>query len=153
LLARDGVPVVHRQSLVARSPYQEGLDAGHTPPALTNETVKYWSDFSRVYFHPKSLVQIYDYELNSALMPFEQWKVGKELFSSIDKEHDIIDRDWRSFVEESDLLQGIQVIGTLDDAWGGFTSSYIERLRDEYGKSCIWLWGLQSPSQGAQLVQ
>lgn len=42
-------------------------------------------------------------------------------------------------------MQGIQVFTTIDDAWGGFASSYLEALRDEYPKQCIWVWGLQSP--------
>ena len=71
--------------------------------------------------------------------------MGTELFETLDKEHDIVDRDWRPFVEECDRMQGIQVFSTIDDAWGGFASSYIETLRDEYPKSCIWVWGLQSP--------
>lgn len=78
-------------------------------------------------------------------MPFEKYSMGSELFSSLDKEQDIVDRDWRPFVEECDRLEGIQVFTSLDDAWGGFASSYIEALRDEYPKTCIWTWGLQSP--------
>lgn len=42
-------------------------------------------------------------------------------------------------------MQGIQLFATLDDAWGGFAGRYLSSLRDEYPKSCIWLWGLTSP--------
>ncbi|KHO00871.1 Tubulin FtsZ [Metarhizium album ARSEF 1941] len=97
------------------------------------------------YFHPRSLVQLYDFELDSAIRPFERFDMGTELFTSLDKEHDILDRDWRSFSEECDLMQGIQAFTTIDDAWGGFASSYLEALRDEYPKTCIWVWGIQSP--------
>lgn len=71
--------------------------------------------------------------------------MGAELFRSLDREHDIVDRDWRPFVEECDHMQGIQVFTTADDAWGGFAAEYLELLRDEYPKSCIWVWGLQAP--------
>ncbi|PNY24246.1 Protein DML1 [Tolypocladium capitatum] len=141
----SGPSAVHRQDVVHPSVYQQSLDAGTEPPRLTKSTVRYWSDFSRVYFHPKSLVQLYDYELDSSIRPFERFAMGTDLFDSLDKEHDIVDLDWRPFVEECDLMQGIQVFTTLDDAWGGFASSYLEALRDEYPKSCIWVWGLQSP--------
>ena len=107
--------------------------------------MRYWSDFSRVYYHPKSLVQLYDYELHSSVMPFERFETGGELFNSLDKEHEIVDRDWRPFVEECDRMEGIQVFASLDDAWGGFAAQYVEALRDEYPKACIWTWGLQSP--------
>ncbi|KJK92322.1 hypothetical protein H633G_03791 [Metarhizium anisopliae BRIP 53284] len=109
------------------------------------DSLWYWSDFSKSYFHPKSLVQLYDFELDSAIRPFERFDMGTELFTSLDKEQDILDRDWRPFVEECDLMQGMQVFTTIDDAWGGFASSYLEALRDEYPKSCIWAWGIQSP--------
>lgn len=108
--------------------------------------MRYWSDFSRVYYHPKSLVQLYDFELNSSIRPFERYEMGTELFDSLDKEHEIVDRDFRPFVEECDRMQGIQAFATLDDAWGGFATKYLDALRDEYPKSCIWLWGLSSPT-------
>lgn len=54
--------------------------------------MRYWSDYSRVYYHPKSLVQLHEYELQSQLMPFEGWGVGDELFAGLDKEHDLLDR-------------------------------------------------------------
>lgn len=142
---RPGQSVVHKQTPIDPSAYQQSLDAGTEPPQLTTSTVRYWSDFSRVFFHPRSLVQLYDFELNSTTMPFERFSMGTELFSVLDKEHELVDRDFRPFAEECDRLQGIQVFTTIDDAWGGFSSSYLESLRDEFPKSCIWTWGLQSP--------
>ncbi|KAL6862131.1 tubulin domain-containing protein [Trichoderma novae-zelandiae] len=143
--SRPGKPAVHKQTPLSPNTYQKDLDAGIKPGALKPSDVRYWSDYSRVYYHPKSLVQLYDFELNSSIMPFERFETGAELFESLDKEDEIVDRDWRPFVEECDQMQGVQVYATLDDAWGGFASSYIERLRDEHPKTCIWLWGLQSP--------
>ncbi|KAK0722891.1 tubulin nucleotide-binding domain-like protein [Lasiosphaeria miniovina] len=144
----SGPTVVHRQEPIEQGAYQQSLDAGLAPPALTTSTVRYWSDFNRVFFHPRSIVQLNEYELNSSLMPFENWESGDVLFSSLDKEHDIIDRDLRPFAEEADQMQAIQIIATLDDAWGGFASRYMERLRDEYGKTALWTWGLQDSLQG-----
>ncbi|KAI5460067.1 tubulin domain-containing protein [Mariannaea sp. PMI_226] len=141
----SGPSVVHKQQPIAASSYQQSLDAGTEAPKLTKSTVRYWSDFSRVFFHPRSLVQLYDFELNSTTMPFERFAMGTELFNTLDREHELVDRDWRPFAEECDQMQGIQVFTTTDDAWGGFASSYIESLRDEYPKTCIWVWGLQSP--------
>lgn len=107
--------------------------------------MRYWSDFSRAYYHPKSLVQLYDFELHSPTMPFDRFSMGTELFGALNRDEDIVDRDWRPFVEECDNMQGIQVFTSLDDGWGGFASSYMEALRDEFPKSCIWVWGLQTP--------
>ncbi|KAH7127715.1 tubulin domain-containing protein [Dactylonectria macrodidyma] len=141
----SGPSVVHKQQSLEVNAYQQSLDSGSQPPQLTTSTVRYWSDFSRVFFHPRSLVQLYDFELNSTTMPFERFGMGSELFSVLDREHELVDRDWRPFAEEADQMQGIQVFTSIDDAWGGFASSYIEALRDEYPKTCIWVWGLQSP--------
>ncbi|KAG5948441.1 hypothetical protein E4U60_001861 [Claviceps pazoutovae] len=141
----SGDAAVHKQQPLKPSAYQESLDAGIQPAPLTASHVRYWSDYSRTYFHPRSAVQLYDFELNSSIRPFENFSMGTELFSSLDREQDIVDRDWRPFVEECDLMQGMQVFASLDDAWGGFGASYLEYLRDEYPKSCIWVWGAQSP--------
>lgn len=76
-------------------------------------------------------------------MPFENWHAGNELFSTLDRDNDILDRDLRPFVEECDQLGGIQIFTGADDAWGGFAASYIDSLRDEYGKTNIWNWALE----------
>jgi len=88
-------------------------------------------------------VQINDYELGSSLMPFEKWESGEELFVSIDRDADLLDRDVRVFAEECDQMQGIQIYTGGDDAWGGFAARYVESLRDEFGKLPIWVWGIE----------
>ena len=142
-IKRNGPTIVQQQPEIQRNAYQQSLEDGLVPQQLTTESVRYWSDFNRVYFHPKSIVQLDEYELGSSLRPFEQWGTGKELFSSLDKEHGILDRDLRPFAEEADQLQGIQLISSLDDAWGGFAAMYMDCLRDEYGKTPIWVWGVE----------
>lgn len=119
---------------------------GLSAPPPTPETVRYWSDFSRVFYHPRSVVQISDYEPNSRTVPFDDWDVGEELFTTIDKEHDLLDRDLRPFVEECDQLRALQIFMSADDAWGGFASEYIDRLRDEFEKKSIWVWAIEDGS-------
>ncbi|KAI2612785.1 tubulin domain-containing protein, partial [Hypoxylon fragiforme] len=143
-----GQMVVHRQPPIETSAFQESLDTGQTPPELNTSTVRYWSDFNRIFFHPRSIIQLSEYELNSTIQPFEKWHMGEDLFASLDKEHDLPDRDLRPFVEEADQMQGFQIMTGIDDAWGGFAAKYIERLRDEYGKIPIWVFGVQEPSRG-----
>lgn len=149
---RNGPTVVQRQAPIEQSAYQQSLEEGSSPPQLTTNTVRYWSDFNRVYFHPRSIVQLNEYELNSSLMPFENWEAGEELFSNLDKEHDLVDRDLRPFVEEADQMQGIQIMASVDDAWGGFAAKYMDRLRDEYGKTTIWVWALEDSLAGTPRV-
>lgn len=80
-------------------------------------------------------------------MPFERWTTGEELFSNLDKEHDLLDRDLRPFLEECDQLQGLQMLTSTDDAWGGFAARYLDRIRDELGKTSAWVWGLEEGSR------
>lgn len=142
-IVRDGQEVVQKQEPISQSDYQKSLDLGTIPPRLTSETVRFWSDYNRVFYHPRSIVQLNEYELNSQIMPFEDWNNGEELFNDLDKEHDLLDRDLRPFAEECDQLRALQFFSGTDDAWGGFAARYIDRLRDEYGKKSIWVWGLE----------
>lgn len=89
---RTSAPLIQREPPIPPSTYQTHLDAGLEPPPLTTDTVRYWSDYSRVYYHPKSLVQLSEFEVNDKLMPFEKWEVGMELFENLDKEFDLLDR-------------------------------------------------------------
>ncbi|KAI5290092.1 mtDNA inheritance, partitioning of the mitochondrial organelle [Ascosphaera aggregata] len=138
-----GNKIVQKQPAIPRIEYQQNLDLGLPAPALTAQSVRYWSDFNRVFYHPRSIVQLNSYELHSQIAPFDSWTAGEELFKEIDSEEDILDRDFRPFVEECDQLNGIQVFAGIDDAWGGFTARYIDSLRDEFGKTGIWVWGTQ----------
>lgn len=139
---RPSKPIIQRSQQIPQSSYQTHLDAGLDPPPLTTSTVRYWSDYTRVYYHPKSLIQLSEFEVNDKLMPFEKWDVGMELFEKLEREVDLVDRDLRPFVEECDGIQGLQIMTGVDDAWGGWASGWIERLRDEYGKLSVWTWGL-----------
>jgi hypothetical protein len=111
--------------------------------------VRYWSDFNRVFYHPKSIVQVEEYQVNDQLRPFESWTVGEDLFEKLDREHDVLDRDLRPFAEESDQLQGFQVFSNVDDAWAGFARGYLDRLRDEFGKTSLWVWALEGGAKMA----
>ncbi|KAJ5091172.1 hypothetical protein NUU61_006042 [Penicillium alfredii] len=139
----DGQEVVQKQTPIPPSDYQKSLDEGTQAPRLTSGTVRYWSDYNRVFYHPRSIVQLNEYELNSQIMPFEDWNIGEELFNDLDKEHDLLDRDLRPFAEECDQLRAVQLFTGSDDAWGGFASQYIDRLRDEYGKKSVWVWAIE----------
>ena len=153
LHSRNGPTVIQRQPAIPQNDYLKSLDEGLEPPPLTTDSVRYWSDFNRVYFHPKSIVPLNEYELNSSIMPFENWDAGEDLFKSLDKEHDLLDRDLRPFIEEADQMQGIQLLTGIDDAWGGFAARYMDRLKDEYGKTTVWLWGVEGDTKAAPRVR
>ena len=88
-------------------------------------------------------------DINFSLSSFEKYETGEELFQNLDREEDILDRDLRPWAEECDQMQGVQVLTGANDAWAGFASRYVERIKDEFGKKVIWVWGV-SEEQGKQ---
>lgn len=146
--------VLHKDPEIQQSDFQRSLEEG-IPNAhnLSTKTVRYWSDFNRVFYHPRSIVQINDYDLGSTLMPFEKWESGEDLFASMDRDVDLLDRDIRVWAEECDQMQGIQVFTGGDDAWSAFAANYVERLRDEFGKMGIWTWGFEEEQGKGQKVR
>lgn len=83
------------------------------------------------------------FEPQSPSATFGSWEVGQDLFKALDAQSDLLDRDVRPLAEECDQLSGLQVFTSTDDGWGGFSASYLDMLRDEFGKNSIWVWGLE----------
>ena len=144
--------VLHQDPEIEQSDFQRSLDDGSLNAHNKNsKTIRYWSDFNRVFYHPRSIVQLSDYELDS-FMPFEKWENGEHLFSNVDKNVDLLDRDVRVWAEECDQIQAIQVLTGGDDAWSAFAARYVEVLRDEFGKTGIWTWGFEEEQGKGQKV-
>ena len=137
---------MEKQPQISKHAFQEFLDEGNNQPGLDVNSVRYWSDYNKLYYHPRSIVQLSDNEI-SGLRPFETWQTGEELFDRLDREHEMYDHDFRHFVEECDQLQGLQILTGVDDAWGGFASRFADRLRDDFEKSSIWTWGIENNSK------
>jgi hypothetical protein len=49
-------------------------------------------------------------------------------------------------------MQGFQVISGADDAWAGFAGKYVERIRDEFGRKSVWVWGLEDGREAARVI-
>lgn len=129
--------------LICRADSSSLIDKGIPTPQLERSSVRYWSDFSRVFYHPRSSIQLSEYDLNSKILPFDGFGLGKDLFGQLNREYDLLDRDFRLFAEECDQVQGVQLFTSTEDAWGGFASEYVAALRDEYPKTGILTWGLE----------
>lgn len=150
-VCRDGTTSTQQEPAIEPADYQKRLELGLPTSQLHDTDMRYWSDFNRVFYHPRSIVQLNEYELNSQLLPFENWHAGGDLFESLTREVDLLDRDIRPFSEECDHMQGFQIFTGVDDAWGGFAAKYIEHLRDEYGKTSIWAWGIEDGARVARV--
>jgi hypothetical protein len=106
--------------------------------------VRYWSDFNRVYYHPRSLVPLEgdsDFTYGAQLSAWAGHDFGHQTFDSLNGEHDLLDHNLRPFVEEADNLQGFSILADVDNAWGGFASEFVEKVEDEYPRIPRWIWG------------
>ncbi|KAG2724527.1 hypothetical protein I3843_01G020700 [Carya illinoinensis] len=108
--------------------------------------VEYWTDFSKVHYHPQSF-----YELGGLWMDsqqFDSYGVGRDAFSWDLRGEEISER-LRFFVEECDHIQGFQFI--VDDS-GGFSSvaaDFLENIADEYRNTPLLLYAVRDPGSYA----
>jgi hypothetical protein len=154
---RQGNPIIQQRPAIPPHDYQVHLDSGLPAQPISPSTVRFWSDYNRLFYHPRSLVQIHiptsHLQLSETqLSPFDRWDVGEDLFKAEDQEHDLLDRDLRPFIEECDQMQGLQVITGADDAWAGFAAKYVERIRDEFGRKSVWVWGLEEGREVSRVI-
>jgi hypothetical protein len=47
--------------------------------------IRTWSDYNRVYFHPKSMVTLSGYQMDSEFMPFDVFSYGRAAFVETEK--------------------------------------------------------------------
>lgn len=89
---RDGNSIEYRQAQVPKSDYQNGMEKystdvyGHLSSAEAEElgeNIRYWSDFSRVYYLPRSLQKLPDPP--SWEETCVNWKEGQDIFNSYNK--------------------------------------------------------------------
>lgn len=156
-LNRVGAQVSARER-VPKSEFQKLLDAGTgvSPSMLNTENTKYWTDYNKLIHKPTSLV-----ELESHIHPlgahkhfskgtFEDYNVGVEEYKDT---RDPIDDEFRRQLECLDNLQGVNFFTTFDNAWGGFTSTMLLDLRDEYfnngvsSKFNLWVFALATKAK------
>ncbi|KAK3136884.1 hypothetical protein QOZ80_5BG0444310 [Eleusine coracana subsp. coracana] len=104
--------------------------------------VKFWTDYSKVQYHPQSL-----YELHGSWTDFDKFDnygAGREVVSEWSQMEEMNER-LRFFIEECDHIQGIQFI--VDDS-GGFSSvaaQYLENIADDYTNTPVLLYCVRDP--------
>lgn len=109
----------------------ESKDDGKSEDFHLDETVQFWSDYSKVRLHSKTSYVLRGHHLG--VQDFSLCQNGLEALtnSCLDDMYD----DLRFFVEESDCLGGLVV---SCDAFGGFSGvgrRYLRHIRDELGST------------------
>ncbi|KAE8655390.1 Plasma membrane, myosin-like, Tubulin/FtsZ, N-terminal isoform 6 [Hibiscus syriacus] len=110
--------------------------------------VQFWTDFSKVHYHPQSL-----YEINGLWMDaqeFDNYGSGKDVFMENLRGEEICER-LRFFTEECDHVQGFQFI--VDDS-GGFSplaADFLETVSDDYTNTPVLLYAVRGPNSHMNL--
>ncbi|KAF8639297.1 hypothetical protein AX17_001608 [Amanita inopinata Kibby_2008] len=97
-----------------------------------SKEIRYWSDFNRVFYVPKSIQPLPDPIYGEIV--YGDWKGGSDLFSRYNQDTSFMDDSVRLFLEECDYFQGLQVINDVE-TFGGFTNSLLTTFRDEFSKT------------------
>ncbi|KTW26331.1 hypothetical protein T552_02816 [Pneumocystis carinii B80] len=126
-------------------PFQFSFMDPKSEEILSSETITSWSDYNMVKYDSRSLHQLLQYDVyDESFNPFYTFDQGKELFCDISKENDIFESHFRPFLEECDNIQGITVLTEINSGWGGFSSSFLDSIKDEIPKLCIWTFSIDT---------
>ncbi|VFQ84948.1 unnamed protein product [Cuscuta campestris] len=104
--------------------------------------VQYWTDFSKVHYHPQSL-----YELSGLWMDsqdFDNYGIGRDMFYTHQRGEEINER-LRFFIEECDHIQGIQFIADDSGGFSGVAAEFLESIADDYSNIPVLLYTVRSP--------
>ncbi|KAI0261263.1 tubulin nucleotide-binding domain-like protein [Gloeopeniophorella convolvens] len=152
----DGAVDEIRQDRVPDNTYQLQLDEeveedpafpeaeeSQPVPPLKRSDVRYWSDYNRVYYLPRSVHKLPD--------PADwgtadgDWQGGKDAFSRYNSDNALMDDSFRLFVEECDTFQGLQLC--IDNAtFGSFADSLMTAFRDDFPKHPTMTFAVLSDS-------
>ncbi|KAK9067102.1 hypothetical protein SSX86_014427 [Deinandra increscens subsp. villosa] len=139
----------HKKNLFLQRLYDEGQETNGSEILDTDvvksleDGVQFWTDFSKVHYHPQSL-----FELNGSWMnpqEFNNYGIGRNTLSE-GLQGDEINERLRFFIEECDHVQGIQFM--VDDSGGfsGVAASLLENIEDEYTNVPVLLYSVRSPN-------
>ncbi|ORZ24238.1 tubulin domain-domain-containing protein [Absidia repens] len=145
----QGVNTISSES--SKHPYQEHLETMENGASDSNDaaseldkTVTTWSDFNRVYHHPRAMNTITTHQVDDPLSPFDTYTTGRQAYADNEKESEIFEDAFRNMVEECDQLQGFQLFTGVDDSFGGFAEELLNNIRDEFSKATILTFGMMT---------
>ncbi|KAG1824274.1 Misato segment II tubulin-like domain-containing protein [Suillus variegatus] len=128
----QGRVVCETQDPIPQSEYHARLEGELEEGDLerTDPNIRYWSDYSRVFFDRKSIQAIPD-----ALESIEAgWSVGQDLFQRYNEDTELMEGAFRLLVENCDNFQGLQMMHDTP-SFGGFSHAFLTSFRDEFLKA------------------
>ncbi|KAL1700976.1 Misato segment II tubulin-like domain-containing protein [Schizophyllum commune] len=120
-----------------------------SPRVQSGASVRYWADFSRLYFGAHSFQAVPD-SYTSGRSGDGDWGASRDTFARFNEETDVTDTAVRVLFEECDNPQGFQM--TTDVCrFGAFAHGLVETLRDEYPKLPVLDFALLSSAVPADV--
>ncbi|KAL1723957.1 Misato segment II tubulin-like domain-containing protein [Schizophyllum commune] len=120
-----------------------------SPRTQSGSSVRYWADFSRLYFGAHSFQAVPD-SYTSGRSADGDWGASRDTFARFNEETDVTDTAVRVLFEECDNPQGFQM--TTDVCrFGAFAQGLVETLRDEYPKLPVLDFALLSSAVPADV--
>ncbi|XP_015576764.1 protein misato homolog 1 isoform X3 [Ricinus communis] len=104
--------------------------------------VNFWTDFSKVHYHPQSLYELCGLWMDS--QEFDNYGAGRDIFSEGLRGEEVSER-LRFFVEECDHIQGFQFIVDDSGAFSALAADFLENIADEYTNTPVLLYSVKGP--------
>lgn len=147
----DNTQLVFTHPQIEKSQYQIALDKGLTLPELTPSLTKYWSDYSKLIYHPSSISTLNEWyhDVENPNTPDFQ-KLGERKFTNYDLGFnefndnyllDFFDNNLHFQLEACDTLQGFNIITDFNNAWGGFAAALLVELKNDLPKNSVFTYG------------
>ncbi|KAJ3158143.1 Protein misato 1 [Geranomyces michiganensis] len=108
-------------------------------------SVTVWSDFNKLYYHPKTVVEVPHFLHDDDLKPFSAFTQGLDVIADHDFRDEVLEERMRFFVEESDSMQGFNIIADAADGFAGITAGLLEYISDEFAKKSALTFGVHPP--------
>ncbi|KAJ7162919.1 mtDNA inheritance protein Dml1 [Mycena filopes] len=124
----SGNPVEYKQEPVRQSHYQTDMEELND---VKLEDVRYWSDFNRLYYVPRTVQKVPD--VPEWADAEGNWTGGQDMFARYDEDTGLMEGPLRLFLEECETIQGIQLMHDTS-TFGSFMNSLLTTLRDDFGK-------------------
>ncbi|CAI4048687.1 hypothetical protein SKDZ_13G3370 [Saccharomyces kudriavzevii ZP591] len=143
--------VIKTHPKIPKSEYQDALDAGIPPPALSKDNTKYWSDYSKLIYGPSSFNILKDWyhDVANPNQPdfqnlgerrFDRYSIGYDEFTE-NYLQNFFDGNLHTELEKCDTLQGLNLVTDVESGWGGFSSALLLELKNELPKKTVFSWG------------
>ncbi|KAL5004628.1 hypothetical protein ScPMuIL_018084 [Solemya velum] len=114
---------------------------GSTTYYNLDDTITVWSDFIRLYLHPKSIYLMDKYTHGNEMEKFDIFGCGQQLMSDYATRTGVEDH-LHYFVEDCDQLQGFQILLDTYDGFGGFGTQILQSLEDDYSSKGLLTMGV-----------